>query len=308
MDREQELSAIRRTYAKQIMAKTGIADPRLESAFAEVRREDFLGPAPWPIIGWSGEYVPNGDPVCLYMDHVIGILPERHINNGQPSLHAMLLSRAAPQAGEHVVHIGAGAGYYTAIMAHLVGPLGKVTAFELDPELAARARVNLSLYPNVRVVRGNGAVARFDLANVVYVNAGATRPAKAWLDGLSEGGRLILPLTTNKGFMHNDPPVPIERRGAVFRIDRRSAEFLAQWISPVVIFPCEGARDAASEAALAEAFRKGGWERVTGLYRHNDVPADRCWLRAPGWCLTYDFPDFRANEILVPGETRNTVS
>jgi hypothetical protein len=37
----------------------------------------------------------------------------------------MLLARAAPQAGEHVVHIGAGAGYYTAIMAHLVGVSGR---------------------------------------------------------------------------------------------------------------------------------------------------------------------------------------
>ena len=40
----------------------------------------------------------------------------------------------------------------------------------------------------------------------------ATRPAEAWLGQLSEGGRLILPLTTNKGFVDNDPPVPIERR------------------------------------------------------------------------------------------------
>jgi hypothetical protein len=40
----------------------------------------------------------------------------------------------------------------------------------------------------------------------------ATRPAEAWLGPLSEGGRLILPLTTNKGFVDNDPPVPIERR------------------------------------------------------------------------------------------------
>jgi len=39
----------------------------------------------------------------------------------------------------------------------------------------------------------------------------ATRPAEAWLGQLSEGDRLILPLTTNKGFVDNDPPVPIER-------------------------------------------------------------------------------------------------
>ena len=58
---------------------------------------------------------------------------------------------------------------------------------------------------------------------------------------------VILPLTTNKGFVDNDPPVPIERRWAVFRIERRSPEFLARWISAVTIFPCEGASDPLSE-------------------------------------------------------------
>ncbi|MGR9196561.1 hypothetical protein [Rhizobium leguminosarum] len=73
----------------------------------------------------------------FYTDDIVGILPERHINNGQPSLHAFLLSQAAPRAGEHIVHVGAGAGYYSAIMAKLVAASGKVTAIEFEPELAA---------------------------------------------------------------------------------------------------------------------------------------------------------------------------
>jgi len=31
-----------------------------------------------------------------------------------------------------------------------------------------------------------------------------------------------------------------------------------------------------------------GSERVTRLYRRDDLPEERCWLRAPGWCLTCD--------------------
>jgi len=81
--------------------------------------------------------------------------------------------------------------------------------------------------------------------------------------------------------------VPIERRGAFFRIERRTPEFLAQWITPVAIIPCASCRDPESEAALAAAFEKGGWERVTRLYRHNEVPEDRVWLRVSGWCLAY---------------------
>ena len=55
--------------------------------------------------------------------------------------------------------------------------------------------------------------------NVIYVNAGATRPADIWLDRLKEGGRLILPLTAD-GFPNRDV-----RHGAVFRIERRGPEF-----------------------------------------------------------------------------------
>jgi protein-L-isoaspartate(D-aspartate) O-methyltransferase len=303
MDRETELGLVRRAYAKEIVAASGIPDARVETAFAEVRREDFLDPGPWLVIGERGDYVPtpSADPAYLYLDHVVAILPERHLNNGQPSLHARLLAHAGPREGDHVVHVGAGTGYYTAIMAHLVGRSGTVTAIELDPGLADRARVNLSSYPNVSVISGNAAAVPVDAAKVVYVNAGATRPAENWLDGLAEGGRLILPLTTNKFFADDDPPVPIERRGAVFQIERHSYDFQARWISPIAIFPCEGARDPLSQAALAEAFERGGWKEVTGLYRGNDVPEDRCWLRAPGWCLTRELPpSSRTFQALVP--------
>jgi protein-L-isoaspartate(D-aspartate) O-methyltransferase len=292
MDREQELALVRRAYAKEIVEISRVPDAGVEKAFAEIRREDFLEPGPWLVVGDRGDYVPtpSADPAYLYLDHVVAILPRRHLNNGQPSLHAKLLAHAGLRASEHVVHIGAGTGYYTAIMAHQVGSSGRVTAIELDPDLAARAWENLASYSNVQVLCGNGAVTPFDAADVIYVNAGATRPAEAWLDGLAEGGRLILPLTTSRGFTRNDPPVPIKRRGAVFRIERRSSEFLARWLCPVAIFPCEGARDAPSETALAKALAKGGWNDVTRLCRRDDLAEDRCWLRAPGWCLARDFP------------------
>jgi protein-L-isoaspartate(D-aspartate) O-methyltransferase len=298
MDREQELEVIRRAYAKQIMAEFGVVDARVEAAFSTVRREHFLGAGPWPVLRWGRGYVttPSDDPVYLYTNHVIGILPERNLNNGEPSLHAHLIANANPQTREHVVHVGAGVGYYTAILAELVGDSGSVTAIELDPSLAERAKVNLAHYPNVRVVQGNGVLVPFDRPNVIYVNAGATRPVDRWLDALKEGGRLILPLTA----LPARDWAKSTRRGGVFRIERRGSEFFARWISYVAIFPCEGARDAASEAALAEAFDRGGGERVTRLYRHNDIPEEYCWLRAPEWCLTYDSHDVSAPTLSRP--------
>jgi protein-L-isoaspartate(D-aspartate) O-methyltransferase len=282
MDRVAELAIVRRAYAKQIMAGFGVVDRRIEAAFAAVKREDFLGRGPWQIMRGRG-YVPTPtrNPVYLYDDVLVAIIPERSLNNGQPSLHAGLIASAAPKAGEHAVHVGAGVGYYTAILQRLVGRRGKVTAIEFDPGLAARLAANFAGARNVRVVPGDGTRVAFDSADIIYVNAGATKPAEAWLNRLAEGGRLILPLTAA------DFPTGDVRQGAVFRIERRGDDFLARRISAVAIFPCEGMRDAASAAALATAFKNGRVQEVTRLYRRDDVPEEDCWLRGRGWCLAY---------------------
>jgi protein-L-isoaspartate(D-aspartate) O-methyltransferase len=288
MDRQRELGIVRAAFAKQILAAARVHNARLGAALSEIRREDFLGPGPWPILRQLREYVmtPDADPVHLYADDLVGILPERRINNGQPSLHAHLIHHAAPAVGDRIVHIGTGAGYHTAILAHLAGPSGRVTGAEYDSELALRAKANLARYPNVQIVEGDGASLPFGEADVIYVNAGCTQPAENWLDRLADGGRLILPMTSDQGF-GAALPERIASAGAVFRIERRGQDYLATWISPVAIFPCTGSRDPVSERALAEAFAKGGWQQVTRLYRDREVPAERCWLRGPRWCLAY---------------------
>ncbi|MDH3700539.1 MAG: methyltransferase domain-containing protein [Alphaproteobacteria bacterium] len=278
-----ELDIIRRAYAAHVLAAAGVRNERLEAAFITVPREKFLGPGPWSILSWQQDYVvtPSDDPAYLCADVLVGIEIDTDIrlNNGKPSFHALLIDHANPAAGDHVVHIGAGTGYFTAILAALAGPAGRVTAIEYELDLARRAARNLADCEHVTVVEGDGTTADFDAADVVYVNAGATHPAAIWLDRLKEGGRLILPLTAGKGF---------GKRGAVFRIGRTGDRYSATWLSGVAIYPCAGARDDAAEAALLRAFEKKGWEFVQSLHRHNDIPAEGCWLWADGWCLSYD--------------------
>jgi protein-L-isoaspartate(D-aspartate) O-methyltransferase len=153
MSDDADLDIVRRAYAKQIMASFGVSDRRIEAAFASVKREDFLGRGPWQIVRWSRGYVPtpSRNPVYLYDDVIVGIIPERNLNNGQPSFHAALIASAAPRAGEHAVHVGAGVGYYTAILHRLVGRRGRVTAIESDATLAARLGANFAGASNVRV-------------------------------------------------------------------------------------------------------------------------------------------------------------
>ena len=271
MDLQAERRIVRAAYAKQILAAACVSDPRLAEAFAVIPREDFLGPGPWLMWRWT-RYVPtpDADPVYLYTNDLVALVAERHVNNGQPSLHAYLMHQARPAAGQHVVHVGTGTGYYTAILAHLVGPSGRVTGIEYDPELAAKARACLAPYPNVTIIEGDGAQVPFDAADIIYVNAGCTRPAARWLDNLADGGRLILPMTSDKGV--GGLAERIERAGAVFRIERRAEEYRASWIHPVAIIPCAGNRDEESERALAGAFDRGGWDKVTRLYRNQEIP------------------------------------
>ncbi len=77
------------------------------------------------------------------------------------------------------------------------------------------------------------------------------------------------------------------RSGAYFRIQRCGGMFDARGLLPTAIIPAQGAdaRDRKAEAALAAAFRKGGWHTITRLVRNEDVLAERCWLKGCGWCL-----------------------
>jgi hypothetical protein len=125
------------------------------------------------MLRWPSRYVP----IYLYQDALVGIIPKRNLNNGQPWLHALLIAAAAPRPGEHVAHIGAGVGYYTAILAHMVGESGRVMAIEFDSGLTERLAANFAGQPNVRALQGDGAQIAFDPADVIYVNAGATPPA-----------------------------------------------------------------------------------------------------------------------------------
>jgi protein-L-isoaspartate(D-aspartate) O-methyltransferase len=138
MDKETELAIVRRAFAKQILAAADVKNISIENAYAHVSREHFLAPGPWRIFRWlSGTDLPtpDADPVYVYTNDVIEIDPQRRINNREPAFHAKLIAAVLPLPGEHVVHIGAGVGYYTAILAHLVGSTGRVTGIEFESDL-----------------------------------------------------------------------------------------------------------------------------------------------------------------------------
>lgn len=263
-------------YAEYIVAQTGSRDERVVNAFACVDRQRYCGPGPWKVWTAAG-YIdtPSDDPVFLYQDMLIGLLPERTINNGQPSLHACSLISVQVRPGDSVVHVGVGSGYYTALLAELTGPEGRVQGYEIVPELAERARYNLRDYPYVVVNSSSGVEGELPSADVVYVSAGSTEPMAAWLDALRPGGRLIFPLTPEAG------------KGGMLLVTRRCNEYEARFVSPAQFIPCVGARDPETARRLTEAFQRGDQGKVRSLYRGSQPSEKAYWCFGNGWWLSY---------------------
>jgi protein-L-isoaspartate(D-aspartate) O-methyltransferase len=289
---QDDMAVIRRAYAKQILTLSGIAeDARLEAAFAAIPREHFLGSPPWRISRASRGYeaVSSHDPAVLYQDALFGLLPERGVNNGSPSLHARWLHALSLREGERVAHIGAGGGYYTALMAHLVGSRGHVLAVEFDAALAERARANLAGWSNVTVIQGDGAEWPREDVDATYVNFAVGRPAEAWIEHLKPGGRLVFPLGVPR-----PKPSPWggthALHGAGLCVTRKSGGLAVQWLGPASFVCAEGrlSQPGPDRQALQAAFERGGMDFVRSLIWQENAPPGRCCFTGSGWALCYD--------------------
>ena len=188
--------SIRTYFANLITANVGITrdDHPLRMAFAATPREKFVGPGPWRIFTAAG-YIdtPSDDPQFIYQDVTVA-LDQSGVNNGQPTLHALSIAALDVKPGETVVHVGAGTGYYTALLARITGPSGSVHAYEIDSRLASRATSNLQDLPNTTVHHSSGSGTSLPDCDVLYVSAGATTPVESWRDALRTGGRLLFPM------------------------------------------------------------------------------------------------------------------
>jgi protein-L-isoaspartate(D-aspartate) O-methyltransferase len=171
------IESARLFYAKELCRINHISSSAILRAFSTVPRERFVGSGPWMIQSSGTEYFTESDePRNVYQDALIVLDAAKRLNNGQPSLWAFHLSLLNVRPGDHILHLGCGTGYYSAILAELTGPRGNVVAVEIDEGLAARARIALEPWPQVTVVHANGAQGPFDSADVIVVSAGATHP------------------------------------------------------------------------------------------------------------------------------------
>jgi protein-L-isoaspartate(D-aspartate) O-methyltransferase len=116
-----------------------------------------------------------------------------------PELIVTMLRMLEVQSGQRVLEVGTGSGYSTALLAHVVGPGGRVTSVEVDPEVAERARGLLSCHGNnwAHVVCADGRDgwppdAPFDRL-VAWASSPETIPA-AWAEQMVPPGMIVAPI------------------------------------------------------------------------------------------------------------------
>ena len=278
----------RRFLAEEIRVAANIRSQRLVDAIASVPRERFLPPGPWHIRGLGDAGGPprrtdDDDPRHVYHDVAIAIDADRNLYNGQPSLIARWFDELAIAPGEHVLHIGCGTGYFTSLLAHLVGPTGRVDALDVDAALTVRARVSLSDQPWVHVRHSTGSNALPSNVNVLVVHAGATHVLDEWLDALADGGRLLVPLTVQFAGM----PAGIGK-GMVVLVTRESDAWTARVVPvlPVAIYSLKDLRDESAGIEFGQAMMTGAVKKIRRVRRDTHERVQSCVVHGPSNCLS----------------------
>jgi protein-L-isoaspartate(D-aspartate) O-methyltransferase len=281
-------------YADEVRIAAGLDSPALVAAYSRVPREKFMGPPPWKIaspdmgsmalMGLAGAaYSTTENPRDLYHNVLLALDPDRHLNNGHPSSLARWIDALDLNAGDRVYHLGCGVGYYTAIMAEMVGTGGRVAASEVDPGLAARAQENLAAYPNVSVHLGDGAAFDPGPCDAIFVNAGVTHPHPLWLERLSGRGRLVLPTSA--------PDAAASGAGVVAKITRGENGLSARVVSLVGIYSCTSVRDPEMNAALAKTLATRALLKLKSVRTDPHRQEETCLAHRADICLsTADLP------------------
>ncbi|WP_037886335.1 protein-L-isoaspartate O-methyltransferase family protein [Streptomyces viridochromogenes] len=113
----------------------------------------------------------------------------------QPSLSAAMIESLGLRGGEHVLEVGTGLGFQTALLARMAAD---VVSIELRPDIAARARDHLARQGvrnvDLRVGDGSGGVPDRAPYDAVVVSAAFPEVPAPLVAQLHPAGRLVQPI------------------------------------------------------------------------------------------------------------------
>lgn len=167
----------RRAMVDAQRARGEIRDERVLDAMAAVPRERF---------------VHESTRREAYEEHTLPIEAEQTIS--QPYVVALMTDTLELDRTDHVLEVGTGSGYQTAVLRRLVDEV--VTIERIDSlATAARARFGELGIDGIEVVVGDGTMGWPERAHdVIVVTAGGPSIPKALRDQLAPGGRLVMPV------------------------------------------------------------------------------------------------------------------
>ncbi|MFF3516394.1 protein-L-isoaspartate O-methyltransferase [Streptomyces sp. NPDC002573] len=138
-------------------------------------------------------FVPAGETAAAYRDVPVAI-GQGQVTT-QPSLSALMIEGLALDGSEHVLEIGTGLGFQTALLARLAAD---VVSIEVRPDLARQARAHLARQGvrNVDLRVGDGTCGVPDRApyDAVLVSAAFTEVPAPLVEQVRQGGRLVQPI------------------------------------------------------------------------------------------------------------------
>jgi protein-L-isoaspartate(D-aspartate) O-methyltransferase len=256
MSADRAIAAARDTMVAELVARRIIRTPAIERAFRTVPRHAFL---PQPFVVHTNPLLTGAiettDPRRVYSDVLVVIKREKTINCGMPSVVATQIEQLAPAEGMRVLHVGTGSGYYTAILAELVGERGTVVGVEYEPDLVELSAAHLARagYTNVTVREGDGAAGVPEAApfDRILVSAGCSDIAAAWVTQLGNDGRLVLPLC------HASVLGRRMTSGVLLTLHKLDGHLTGKFLGPVVFVAVQGIlAPAGAQEALADALQR----------------------------------------------------
>ncbi|OLF16823.1 methyltransferase, FxLD system [Actinophytocola xanthii] len=147
-------------------------------------------------------FLPDLPPDAAYRDEAIVTKRDQlgipTSSSSQPTIMAIMLDQLGAVRGHKVLEVGTGTGFNAALLAHIVGPKGRVVSIDLDQDVVDRAEENLSAagVERVTVLTADGALGHPDRApyDRIIATVGVWDLAPAWLDQLAPDGRIVVPL------------------------------------------------------------------------------------------------------------------